>query len=57
MRCPKCARGEVLCYVCKGSRKDPRDKTVACTYCRGTGHVPCEYCLGKGTVPDDFRNL
>ena len=58
MRCPEClGKGEVLCPVCKGTRKDQRNNDWECSYCGGKGHKECPLCYGRGTVPDDFKKL
>lgn len=52
-RCPEClGKGEVLCPVCKGTKKDPRNPEHFCGYCGGSGHHKCEMCGGHGHLPE-----
>ncbi|MBQ8003634.1 MAG: hypothetical protein IJ299_00865 [Oscillospiraceae bacterium] len=53
-RCSEClGKGEILCPVCKGTRKDPRNTACECGYCNGNGHVSCNICSGSGKVDDE----
>lgn len=53
-RCPEClGKGEVLCPVCRGTCKDPRNSNHSCGYCGGIGHVRCNVCDGKGKIDDN----
>lgn len=53
-RCPQClGKGEEFCPVCRGTRKDPRNANVPCTYCSGLGYVKCNVCMGTGKLDDD----
>lgn len=53
-RCPQClGKGEEFCPVCRGTRKDPRNTNVPCTYCSGLGYVKCNVCMGTGKLDDD----
>ena len=57
-KCPQClGKGEDLCPVCRGTRKDPRDQGVSCKYCDAKGHVKCNVCMGTGKLEDndDYR--
>lgn len=49
MKCKEClGKGEILCPVCKGTKKDPRNNDKPCGYCNGRGHIQCNFCNGKG---------
>lgn len=51
-KCKEClGKGEILCPVCRGTRKDPRNTSKSCTYCSGKGHVKCNFCDGTGKDP------
>lgn len=53
-RCPEClGKGEVLCPVCQGTRKDPRNANHSCSYCGGLGHTKCTICGGSGKLHDN----
>ncbi len=57
-KCPEClGKGEIVCPVCKGSCKDPRNREKLCGYCGGLGHVRCGVCMGTGKLDDndDYR--
>lgn len=53
-RCKNCnGNGHVLCPVCGGSMKDPRNPEKQCGYCNGKGHRECDACGGSGKDPFD----
>lgn len=57
-KCPECnGKGEIICPVCEGTRKDPRNEDKTCGYCRGDGHIRCNICGGSGKLDDedDYR--
>ena len=57
-KCPEClGKGEIFCFICKGTRKDPRNPEKECGYCSGKGHVRCNVCDGDGKIEDndDYR--
>lgn len=57
-KCMEClGKGEILCPVCQGTKKDPRNRERSCGYCGGSGHVKCNICGGSGKLDDndDFR--
>jgi Archaea-specific RecJ-like exonuclease, contains DnaJ-type Zn finger domain len=57
-RCPQClGKGEELCPVCQGTRKDPRNRESSCSYCSANGYVKCNVCMGTGKLDDndDYR--
>lgn len=52
--CPNClGEGKMLCPVCDGTRKDPRNQEHTCSYCGGSGHVKCTICGGHGQLLDN----
>lgn len=57
-RCPEClGKGEIICYVCHGTGRDPRPTIKTCACCGGIGHVCCNVCGGDGKIEnnDDYR--
>ena len=57
-KCPQClGKGEEYCPVCKGTKKDPRNKEKPCGYCNARGIVKCNVCMGTGKINDndDYR--
>lgn len=59
--CNNCTRGKVDCWecsgsgefecrTCDGSGKDPDNKELDCTDCKGKGTTDCEDCNGTGAV-------
>lgn len=53
-KCRDCrGNGSVLCPVCGGTMKDPRNNAKECGYCNGRGHVECPACNGTGDNPYD----
>ena len=57
-RCKEClGKGEILCPVCKGTRKDPRNASKACGHCNGKGHIMCDVCYGRGTALKWTENM
>lgn len=53
-KCPEClGKGEIICPVCSGTRKDPRYECEPCSYCDGKGHVCCNICGGSGYLDDN----
>ena len=53
MKCTEClGKGEILCPVCQGTKKDPRNDENSCGYCNGKGHIECSVCDGRGTIND-----
>ena len=52
-KCPQClGKGEEYCPVCKGSKKDPRNREKQCGYCVGKGYVKCNVCK-NGYIDDN----
>ena len=48
-KCSEClGHGEILCPVCRGTRKDPRNPSQQCSHCKGAGHRKCDVCNGSG---------
>lgn len=61
VKCPKCkATGVIICPVCKGSGKDPRNTDKPCSYCDGRGTKECDLCQGScgvfESIANDFRD-
>lgn len=57
-KCPQClGKGEEYCPVCKGTKKDPRNREKDCGYCGSRGIVKCNVCAGTGKIDDndDYR--
>lgn len=57
-KCPQClGKGEDLCHICNGTKRDPRNQTDSCLTCSGKGYEKCNVCMGTGELDDnnDYR--